>query len=134
MNDYLEQKLDRPGHSIWSYVTEGIKYMWEPGKTCKNEIMRGEMTPDRIREVIQYGLDNKDSWGRETINEDSLKFLYEYNIDTINGDKDLYEWIKKIIIRIRRDKQNSSGFFNIDHKSGTMQEIILNTEVITWLR
>ena len=116
-----------------SFVTENIKYMWNPGKTSKNEIMRGNMTSERIKTVIDYGVKNLDSWGNPIITEEGLKFLYRYNKCTIKADPELESYIRSTVINIRKYKlSNNRGFF-LKNDEGIIEELNIDTNDIDWL-
>lgn len=125
--------MDRPEYDLWSKFTETVKYIWTPGKTSKNEIMRGTMSSDRIKEVIEYGLNNKDSWGRQIVTEESLRFLYTYNKETIDLDDKLYKFIKETVLYLRNKTLNENPNAFKLNENGIMEEIQINCVDVDWL-
>ena len=129
-----DKDVDRPAYTMLNYITEGMKYMWAPGKTCKNEIMRGDMSIDRIRLILEYGEKNKDSWGRSIINEEGLKFLYTYNKKTIDSNSQLKDYIRELVEKIRKTKAVSDSKISfMNNETGMMEELIVNCVDIDWL-
>lgn len=125
-------EVERPSYTWYNMFTEGIKYMWNPKKTCKNEIMRGNMSAERIREVVEYGISHMDSWGNPIVSEEGLKFLYKYNEQTIDYDHDLKEFIKESVRTLRRMKTKTSGIYHVNNE-GEMEECTLNCVDVDWL-
>jgi len=140
--NHLEQNLSddenkfikRPPHSLYSFISENVNYWWNPAKLLKNEIMSGEMTADRIKYLIEQNVNKIDATGRLKIDEEVLKHIYTYNKKTIDRDGQLKIYITMLIKEYRREKINSDKLYEINDKSGCLEEMVINHDSISWLK
>lgn len=120
-------------NTYYNMLNENIQYWWNPTKLLKHEIISGTMTSERIRYLIENNLEKVDSVGRKRIDEDSLKYIYTHNKNTIDNDLPLKLYIKDLIKNIRHNKVNSSKIYEFNQQSGCMEEIIISCVNISWI-